>query len=152
MDEQARKERLELMMARKIAVEEKQEMMRLNMEEQRLQFLEKNAQARTLRRNEIAEMQRLRRENTEEARQQRKAIQAERRAIFAAFCDKAADFLDRETKSLRMEEPSEMTERKAVLLKNGQDELQRITKAADQFYEYVDKSIDIESEFSRNKD
>lgn len=104
MDEQARRERLEMMMARKIALEEHQEDVRMNIEARQREYLEQCAAERKLRRAEIIEMRRLRQDNIEIARQIRRAQMQERRERFEKFCERAAEFLQREQEFMQHEE------------------------------------------------
>ena len=86
VDEEARRERLKLLMIQKIAMEEKQEVVRVNIEIRKRVFLERAAAEKKLRRAEMKEMRRLRQENMDRVRNVRQAKIQERREHFERFC------------------------------------------------------------------
>jgi len=138
MDEQARKERLEMMMARKIALEEYQEVVRVDMETKKRAFLEEAAVRRKLRRAEMAEMHRLRQDNMEIARKIRKAQIQEHREQFANFCERAAEFLQREEEFLRKKEKFMQMREEFLQRENRAEE----TKPQIRVYEVLDITIE----------
>ena len=82
MDENAKRERLEIMIERRIIMEERKEIEKNRRADRHQAFLERQAGVRGLRRSEQAELQKLQRENLAEAQEMRKLIQGARLSMW----------------------------------------------------------------------
>ena len=81
MDENAKRESLEIMIERRIIMEERKEIEKNRRADRHQAFLERQAGVRGLRRSEQAELEKLQRENLAEAQEMRKLIQGARLSL-----------------------------------------------------------------------
>ena len=82
MDDNAKRERLEIMIERRIIMEERKELEKNRRAERHQAFLERQAGVRGLRRSEQVELQKLQRDKLAEAQEMRKLIQGARLAMW----------------------------------------------------------------------
>ena len=91
MDDQERRERLEIIIQYRTTSNERVEANRILSMEKRMELLQQRALQQELRRRELRELERLRREMAEEAQQMRRMVQQARLERLKLFCRRVAE-------------------------------------------------------------